>query len=70
VPAAEAARAGETLAGALTVAERLPAELGTALADSARAAFDSGVVATSVVGIVLAAGAVVLALATVRGRQG
>lgn len=66
VSAADGAQAGETLAGALTVADRLPVDLGAALADSARAAFDSGVVATSVVGIALAIGAAVLALLTVK----
>lgn len=65
----DAALAGETLAGALTVADRISGDVGAALAESARHAFDSGVVSTSIVGVVLAVGAVVLALRTVRGQR-
>ncbi len=50
----EAARqAGETLGGAIAVAESLSAEQGAALIDSARAAFDSGVGTTSLIAAVL-----------------
>ena len=69
VSVADAAQASETLAGALTVADRISGEVGAALAASAKHAFDSGVVATSVVGVVLAVGAAVLALWTVRGQR-
>ncbi|MCU1438450.1 MAG: transporter [Naasia sp.] len=50
----EAARqAGETLGGAISVAESLPARQAAALVGSARAAFDSGVGATSLIAVVL-----------------
>ena len=58
-----------SLAGALTVAEALPEPVGESLIESARHAFDSGIVMTSSVGALLMAGAVVLALRTVRGQR-
>lgn len=67
---AQADAAGETLAGALDVADQLPADLAAALADSARHAFDAGVVVTASVGVVLSILAIVLAARTVRGQRG
>ncbi len=54
---AQHAAAGETLGGAVAVADQLPAASAAALLDSARAAFDSGVglAATIGAGLVLAA---------------
>jgi DHA2 family multidrug resistance protein-like MFS transporter len=69
VPAADGAAARETLAGALEVAGRLPDSLGAALTESARHAFDSGVVFTSGVAAVLMTGAVVLTLALLRNAK-
>ncbi|GAA3292949.1 MFS transporter [Arthrobacter citreus] len=61
---ADAAAASETLGGAVEAAQRLPADAAAQLLESARAAFDSGVVTTSFIGVVLmlvaAAGAVVI----------
>jgi MFS transporter, DHA2 family, multidrug resistance protein len=66
VPADLADAARETLAGALRVAGDLPAELGTALTESARHAFDAGVVITSSVGAILMAVAVALTMTLLR----
>ena len=66
---AQGSEASQTLAGALTVAEALPEPVGESLIESARHAFDSGIVMTSSVGALLMAGAVVLALRTVRGQR-
>ncbi|MFJ2541955.1 MFS transporter [Microbacterium sp. NPDC087589] len=57
IPAEAAHAATETLAGAYTAAQELPAQLGDALWDAASAAFGSGVMVTSLIG----AGLVVLA---------
>ncbi|MDR6612878.1 MFS transporter [Leifsonia sp. 1010] len=64
--AAQADAAGETLGGAVTVAAGLPGPLGEQLLASARAAFDSGVGITAVIGIVLVASAALVALITLR----
>ncbi|WP_237687412.1 MFS transporter [Arthrobacter jiangjiafuii] len=60
----DAAAASETLGGAVEAAQRLPGESAQQLLESARAAFDSGVDTTSLIGLVLmlvaAAGAVVI----------
>ncbi|OLT26062.1 MFS transporter [Nocardiopsis sp. CNR-923] len=66
VPAGEAAAASDTLPGALTAAEGLPAELGVAVTASARAAFTSGLNTAAVVAAVLSAAAAVLAVALLR----
>jgi DHA2 family multidrug resistance protein-like MFS transporter len=59
---ADAAR--ETLAGAVTVAEGLPAASGVELVASAAQAFDGGVVVTSLIGVgLMVAAAVVSAIA-------
>jgi DHA2 family multidrug resistance protein-like MFS transporter len=63
---AQARVAEETLGGAVTVSSQIGGEAGSALLESARHAFDSGVVLTSGVGVVLMMGAVVLALVTLR----
>ncbi len=64
--AEQAATAGETLGGATDVARSLPAEAAAELLVSARAAFDSGVVVTSAIGVALMIGAAVLAGVTLR----
>lgn len=58
--------AGETLAGAYTAAQELPAALGTALWDAAAAAFGSGVMVTSLIGAGLVVVAGVIAAVTLR----
>ncbi|MFS0893529.1 MFS transporter [Microbacterium sp. 179-I 3D3 NHS] len=64
---AEAARAArETLAGAYTTAQELPASLGDALWDAAASAFGSGVTVTSVIGGGLVVVAGVIAAVTLR----
>ena len=66
ITAEQAATAGETLGGATDVARSLPAEAAAELLVSARAAFDSGVVVTSAIGVALMIGAAVLAGVTLR----
>ncbi|WP_284982019.1 MFS transporter [Arthrobacter sp. efr-133-TYG-118] len=61
-----AERSRETLAGAMDVAATLPQPLGDALATAARAAFESGVHITAAIGLVLMAGAAVLAAVVLR----
>ncbi|MDN3444426.1 MFS transporter [Microbacterium sp. APC 3901] len=64
---AEAARAAtETLAGAYTAVQDLPAQLGDALWDAASAAFGSGVMVTSLIGAGLVVLAGVIAAVTLR----
>lgn len=58
--------ARETLAGAYTAAQSLPAQVGDALWDAAAAAFGSGVMVTSLIGAVLVVGAAVVAALTLR----
>ncbi|GAB3409898.1 MFS transporter [Schumannella luteola] len=64
--AAQAGSARETLGGAIHVAEGLPAELGDALREAARSAFDLGVVSTAYAGAALMVVAATLALVTLR----
>ncbi|AQP47399.1 MFS transporter [Tessaracoccus aquimaris] len=64
--AQQAATAGETLGGATDVASQLPAGLGGQLLASAQAAFDSGVIVTSAIGLGLMIAAAVLARITLR----
>lgn len=66
LPADVAHAAGETLAGAYTAAQELPAQLGTALWDAAAAAFGSGVMVTSLIGAGLVVVAGVIAAVTLR----
>jgi DHA2 family multidrug resistance protein-like MFS transporter len=66
LPADVAHAAGETLAGAYTAAQELPAALGTALWDAAAAAFGSGVMVTSLIGAGLVIVAGVIAAVTLR----
>lgn len=68
VPDAAASAARETLAGAWTVAQDLPGDIGGALWDAAVAAFESGVTVTSLIGAVLVVAAVAIAGATLGGR--
>lgn len=66
LPPASAAHARETLAGAFAEAQELPATIGGALWDAATAAFGSGVVTTSIIGALLVAAAMVIAILTLR----
>ena len=66
LPADAAHAARETLAGAYTAAQELPAELGTALWDAAATAFGSGVTVTSLIGAGLVVVAGVIAAVTLR----
>jgi len=70
VGASDAASARETLGGAVEVSTGLPAQLGRELLDSARHAFDSGVVATSWVAVALMAIAITVTLVTLRKVRG
>jgi DHA2 family multidrug resistance protein-like MFS transporter len=70
VPAADAEAARETLGAAVEVAGSLPGSIGDALLESARAAFDSGVAATSWVAVVLMAVAITVTLVTLRRVRG
>jgi DHA2 family multidrug resistance protein-like MFS transporter len=62
----DASSARETLGGAVEVASELPGSVGDRLLESARVAFDSGVVATSWVAVGLMAVAIVVTLVTLR----
>ena len=66
VPAEASAQAGETLAGAVELAQALPGPLADAVMAAARAAFDSGVHITAAIALVLMAGASVLAAVVLR----
>jgi len=66
VPAETSAQAGETLAGAVELAQALPGPLADAVMTAARAAFDSGVHITAAIALVLMAGASVLAAVVLR----
>lgn len=59
-------RAGETLAGAVELAQTLPRPAAEAVTAAARAAFDSGVHVTAAIALVLMAGASVLAAVVLR----
>ncbi|WEO78257.1 MFS transporter [Cryobacterium sp. SO2] len=63
------AQAGETLGGALGVAGELPATQASALAESARAAFDSGVGVTSIIAVVLMLVAAAVVQLSMRPRR-
>lgn len=65
-PAEASAQAGETLAGAVELAQALPGPLAEAVMAAARAAFDSGVHITASIALVLMAGASVLAAVVLR----
>jgi len=65
-PAEASAQAGETLAGAVELAQALPGPLADAVMTAARAAFDSGVHITAAIALVLMAGASVLAAVVLR----
>lgn len=66
IPAEAAHAATETLAGAYTAGQELPAQLGDALWDAASAAFGSGVMVTSLIGAGLVVLAGVIAAVTLR----
>ena len=59
-------QAGETLAGAVELAQGLPGPLAEAVTAAARAAFDSGVHITAAIALTLMAGAAVLAAVVLR----
>jgi DHA2 family multidrug resistance protein-like MFS transporter len=65
-PGESAERARETLAGAMELAETLPAPLAETLAAAARLAFDSGVHITAAIALVLMAAAAVLSAVVLR----
>lgn len=65
---AAATTAGETLGGATAVAATLPEPAATQLLDSARHAFDGGVVFTAAIAVGLVLAAAVLAWVTLRGK--
>lgn len=65
-PAEASAQAGETLAGAVELAQALPGPLADAVMTAARAAFDSGVHITATIALVLMAGASALAAVVLR----
>ena len=67
VSAADADAAGQTLGGAAETAERIGGETGAALLASAQHAFDSGVVYTSAIGVVLMLICTVTVVRTLRG---
>ncbi|MDQ1127496.1 DHA2 family multidrug resistance protein-like MFS transporter [Microbacterium sp. SORGH_AS 505] len=69
VPADAADAARQTLGGAVTVAEGLPAGLGQRVLDAAASAFDSGVGVTSIIGAVLVVCAAVIAATTLKGTR-
>ncbi len=64
--ATDAAAARETLAGALDVAERVQGELGVAVAEAAKVAFDHGALWTSLTGAALVGVAIVVSLRALR----
>ena len=65
-PAEASAQAGETLAGAVELAQVLPGPLAESVLAAARIAFDSGVHITATIALVLMAGASVLAAVVLR----
>ena len=67
VSAADADAAAQTLGGAAETAERIGGETGAALLASAQHAFDSGVVYTSAIGVVLMLICTVTVVRTLRG---
>jgi DHA2 family multidrug resistance protein-like MFS transporter len=66
---AEADAARETLSGAMTVADGLPAPIGAELAASAAHAFDAGVVVTSLIGVALMVAAAAVAAIALRNPR-
>lgn len=68
--AGQADAARETLAGAMTLAESLPAAVGTELAASAAEAFSSGVTVTASIGVLLMIAAGVVAATTLNEPRG
>lgn len=67
--AADAAASTETLAGAVTTADRLGGDLGAQLMDAAAHAFDGGVLVTSLIGAGLIVIAAVIAATTLGGKS-
>ncbi|MBV7281711.1 MULTISPECIES: MFS transporter [unclassified Corynebacterium] len=69
ISGAAAATARDTLGGAIATAESIGGEAGEALAASARAAFDSGVVVTSAIAVVLMGATATMAFFTLRPQR-
>ena len=67
--AVQAETARETLAGAVGVAEQLPASIADQLATSAALAFDEGVVVTSMIGVALMVAAAIVGAITLRNPK-
>ena len=67
---AQADAATETLAGAVTVAEELPAAVGDQLVAAAAHAFDGGVMLTSLIGVGLMVAAAIVAATTLDDPRG
>jgi DHA2 family multidrug resistance protein-like MFS transporter len=70
VPASPAEVATDTLGGAVSVASRLPEDLGDALLDAARDAFTGGLRLTAVISAIVAVGVALLAATMLRGVRG
>ncbi len=68
ITGSEADAARDTLGGAIATAESYGGEVGAALAESARAAFDSGVVVTSAIAVVLMGATATMAFFTLRPK--
>jgi MFS transporter, DHA2 family, multidrug resistance protein len=69
VPADAQAAASDTLGNAVAVAGELPAQLGSAVLDTAREAFVHGMQLTSVIAAVVAVGIAVLTVAVLRSQD-
>ena len=67
--ASQAETARETLAGAVTIAEGLPASVGAELVASAGHAFDGGVAVTSLIGVALMLAAAIVAAIALRNPR-
>jgi len=69
ISAADQHTAGQTLGGAIDVANKMPAEQGSALLESAKHAFDSGSGTVAMVGVVLMLAAAVMCLRALRSAK-
>jgi MFS transporter, DHA2 family, multidrug resistance protein len=70
IPSQAGAAARDTLGGAVSVAQQLPADVGTALLASAREAFTMGLQVTAAISAAIAVGIAVLATVVLRGVRG
>lgn len=69
VPSEAAAAADSTLGSALVMSEEIGGDLGQALADNAKHAFDSGVIWSSGIGALLSLAAVIIAITTLKSAD-